>query len=102
MRCLAIALVELVLCGCTRQSGDSMYREAKTFLDKGDLKPALAAADRGFRNEPSWRFRLLKAEILLSKGDAHGAMDVLHAPADPDSDELRARLAMHRGQAEFL
>jgi CHAT domain-containing protein/Tfp pilus assembly protein PilF len=99
MKWLAIALMGL--CGCARQSADSAYREAKAFLDKGELKPALAAADQGFRTEPSWRFRLLKAEILLSQGDAHGAMDTLHAP-DPDSDELRARLAMHRGQAEYL
>ncbi len=105
MKWLAIALMALGLCGCARQSADSAYREAKAFLDKGELKQALAAAEQGFRKEPSWRFRLLKAEILLSKGDARGAMDTLHASTligDPDSDELRAQLAMHRGQAEYI
>src|SRR5580658_4791590 len=100
MRRLACLL--LLLSGCATQSPDSIYRQSKTLLDRGEWKPALAAADEGFRREPSWRFRLLKAEILLSNGDASSAMEVLRVADPPESDELRARLAMHRGQAKYL
>ena len=100
MRRLACLL--LLLSGCARQSPDSIYGKSKTLLDRGEWKPALAAADEGFRREPSWRFRLLKAEILLSNGDAPAAIDILGAADPPLSDELRARLAMHRGQAKYL
>jgi CHAT domain-containing protein len=91
----------LLLSGCAKQSTDSAYQKSKDLLDRGEFKQALAAADDGFRLEPSWRFRLLKAEILLSKGDAQAATEVLNAP-DPETDELRARQAMHRGQAKYL
>jgi CHAT domain-containing protein/Tfp pilus assembly protein PilF len=97
-----LACILLLLSGCARQSPDSIYRKSKTLLDRGEWKPALAAADEGFRREPSWRFRLLKAEILLSNGDAPAALEVLRAADPPESDELSARLAMHRGQAKYL
>jgi CHAT domain-containing protein/Tfp pilus assembly protein PilF len=100
MRRLAFLLV--VLSGCARQSVDSIYQEAKSSLDRGELKSALAEADKGLRREPSWRFRLLKAEILLSNGDAPTAIEVLRAADPPESADLRARLAMHRGQAKYL
>ena len=100
MRRLACLL--LLLSGCARQSADSIYQKSKTLLDRGELKPALAEAEEGFRREPSWRFRLLQAEILLSNSDAPGAIEVLRAADPPESDELRARLAMHRGQAKYL
>jgi CHAT domain-containing protein/Tfp pilus assembly protein PilF len=99
MKWLAIPL--LFLCGCTENSADSAYHKSRTFFDHGDLKSAMAQADIGFRKEPSWRFRLLRAEILLSKGDAQSAIETLRA-AEPESDETRARLAMHRGQAKYL
>jgi CHAT domain-containing protein/Tfp pilus assembly protein PilF len=97
-----LACLVLLLSGCARQSPDSIYRKSKTLVDRDEWKPALAAANEGFRREPSWRFRLLKAEILLSNGDAPAAMEVLRAADPPESDELRARLAMHRGQAKYL
>jgi CHAT domain-containing protein len=95
------AYLLLLLAGCARQSSESRYQKAKMLLDQGELKPALVEADAGFRGEKSWRFRLLKAEILLANGDAPTAVEVLNA-ADPETDDLRARLAMHRGQARYL
>jgi CHAT domain-containing protein len=99
---LRLAFLAFFLSSCARQSPDSIYQKSKALLDRGEWKPALAAADEGFRREPSWRFRLLKAEILLSNGDAPAAMEVLRAANPPGSDELRAQLAMHRGQAKYL
>jgi CHAT domain-containing protein len=92
----------LLLSGCARQSPDTIYRKSKALLDHGEWKPALVAADEGFRKEPSWRFRLLKAEILLSNSDARAAIEALGTANPPDSDDLRAQLAMHRGQAKYL
>jgi CHAT domain-containing protein len=96
------ALLLLFLTGCGPQSSDSIYQQSKSSLDRGELKAALASADAGLRREPSWRFRLLKAEILLANGDAPGAVEALRAPNPPDSEELRARLAMYQGQAKYL
>ncbi|MBZ5603187.1 MAG: CHAT domain-containing protein, partial [Acidobacteriia bacterium] len=67
-----------------------------------ELKLALADADEGLRREPSWRFRILKADILLSNRKAREALDVLAAPEDSITNEQRARLAMHRGMAAYL
>src|SRR4051794_13534985 len=54
-------------CG-PRNSGspDAVYRDARAMLKEGRLEAALAAAENGFRQEPSWRFRMLKAEALIS------------------------------------
>ncbi len=97
-----LACLVLLLSGCARQSPDSIYEKSKSLLDRGEWKPALADAEAGFRREPSWRFRLLKAEILLSNGQAPAAMETLQGAEPPDSEELRVRLAMHRGQAKYL
>src|SRR5580700_8515518 len=96
------AFLLFLLSSCARQSPNSIYQKSKALFDRGELKPALAQAEEGLRREPSWRFRLLKAEILLSNGDASGATEILRSPDSPDSDELRARLAMDRGQARYL
>jgi CHAT domain-containing protein/Tfp pilus assembly protein PilF len=66
------------------------------------LKAALADVDAGFRREPSWRFRLLKAEILLASSKAKAALDLLESSAPPASAEQRARLRMHQAWAKFL
>jgi CHAT domain-containing protein/predicted negative regulator of RcsB-dependent stress response len=100
MRSLVVGLL-CVFSACARRSTDSIYQRSKNLFDRGEFQLALTEADSGFRREQSWRFRLLKAEILLSTGDPKNALDTLRGP-DPESKEFRARLAMHRGQAKYL
>lgn len=101
MRRLAIFAIVLTGCSANRRppSPDDLYHNAETLLRQGRLKQALAAADSGLRVEPSWRFRLLKVEALLSSGQAREAAQALDSAALPDSPELRARWLMHRGHA---
>jgi len=92
----------LALFGCSKKSSDSpeaLYRNAKTLLNEGKLEQALAIADRGLRLEPSWRFRFLRAEILLPMGPKK-AIESLEAAGRPSSPEFQAQLALYRGRAE--
>lgn len=93
----------LFLWGCAphpSSSPESLYHDAKKLLKEGKLKDALATADLGFRSEPSWRFRLLKAEVLLSINPEE-ALKVLETGEPPDAPEVRARVQLYRGWAKF-
>jgi CHAT domain-containing protein/Tfp pilus assembly protein PilF len=68
-------------------------------MNQGKIKEALAEIDKG---DPSWRFRLLRAEALLRNGEAEEATAVLDANPPPTSTPDRARAAMFRGYARFL
>lgn len=102
----ARGLVALILFGgCGWRSASSpeeVYRNAHRLLRRGELKAALAQADSGLRAEPSWRFRLLKAEILLTSGEAMEASRFLASSAPPSDPETRARWRMDQGQADYL
>ena len=92
-----------ILGNCRRsESPDAIQQRARFLLRQGNLKEALVAADAGFRREPSWRFRLLKAEILISSGKAPEAMEILRGGELPATPDLQARLMMHRGMAKIL
>lgn len=99
---IAIALCGCCLTGCSvlrdPVSPDQLHATAEKLFKTGHLQDALETADSGMRKEPSWRFRLLKIEILLSSGQAREAMESLGA-APPDSQEFSARWWMYRGQA---
>lgn len=95
------ALLVLLAPGCGRRSADP-YREATARLQRGELKAALETADAGLRADPSWRWRLLKAQILITGGQAVDAARFLAsmpAPADP---ETLARWRMYQGQADYM
>ncbi len=96
------ALALLFLCGCGWPGADSLYRDAQSLLRRGDLKTALAKAEAGLRAEPSWRFRLLKTEILLTSGEAAGAGRFLASLPAPADAETRARKRMFEAQADYL
>src|SRR5258705_7283357 len=101
-----IAIAALLLTGCAShrsESPESRYDAAEALHKRGQLAESLKEADTGLRAEGSWRFRLLKADILLSMGDGKKAIETLQSnDGIPPTDELRARLAMHRGYAKFL
>jgi CHAT domain-containing protein len=103
----------LALAGCSRQPApdpDSIFRQATLLRQRGDTQQALTLIERGaapFANHPQsewhWKFRLLKAEVLLTQGKAGDASELLQERPStlPDSPELRARLLLDQGVAEF-
>jgi CHAT domain-containing protein/Tfp pilus assembly protein PilF len=97
-----IVLLALCLSGCARQTPDALYRTADTLLKKGQLPEALAAANAGLRVESSWRFRLLKADVLDSMNEGGKAMETLGSAPPPAAPEMRALFAMQEGYAQFL
>src|SRR5271169_4218694 len=92
--------VLLALAGCAGQSPDAVFKSARELLDQGNLKEAKAKIDLGIAREPSWRFRLLRAEVLNTGGDSEGALKELDG-LPPASVEDRVRLALLRAQAAF-
>jgi CHAT domain-containing protein len=59
-------------------------------------------ADAGMRVENSWRFRILKADILISRSEGKAAEEVLSFEPPPSDPELLARLRMDQGWAKNL
>jgi len=59
-------------------------------IQHGDISLAFADADKGLRDyatvsqEWSWRFRVLKAQVLVSQSNAEGALALLHGNLPPD------------------
>ena len=100
MRALFLSCLLLWSCA-TRQTPETLFHNAEEFLRQGKVAAALAAADQGFRAEPSWRFRLLRSKVLQSIAP-HQAIEALASPEQPPTPELRARVEMYRGWAEFL
>jgi tetratricopeptide (TPR) repeat protein len=97
-------LLSLLLClavwDCTKKpSPDVLYRTAQSLLYEGKLKEALATVDSGLKVEPSWRFRFLKAEILLPIGPKR-VIPTLEESDRPSSPEILARYKLYRGRAE--
>jgi CHAT domain-containing protein len=68
-----------------------LYSEARLQLEQGYLSKALEISEEGFRQsdhknrEWNWKFRLLKAEILLTR---HEPNEVLHNLASPLASDL--------------
>lgn len=107
--CFRLLLV-LLLAACARSPAPdpaSILRQATLLRQRGDLAQALTLADRGladFRNneEWRWRFRLLKAEVLLTQGSPE-ASKLLREPLPPlpTTPELQSRLLLDQGLTEF-
>jgi CHAT domain-containing protein/tetratricopeptide (TPR) repeat protein len=107
---LACAIAIAIACaGCQRDppfAPDLAYQDARLKFRQGDLAGAFADADRGVqemeRSDPpgSWRFRVLKAEVLIWQGKSRDALALI--AADPPSGVARdvaARRIMLKGLA---
>jgi CHAT domain-containing protein/Tfp pilus assembly protein PilF len=111
--CCQLALGWLPVAGCKRQPAlapEAVYANATLLRRRGNLAEALRLAEEGsqrFRSDPHsewhWKFRLLKAEVLLTEGNASEAAALLRqsAPIPSDNPEIEARLLLDRGWAEF-
>jgi CHAT domain-containing protein/Tfp pilus assembly protein PilF len=63
----------------------------------------LAQFEKNVSSEWFWKFRLLKAEVLLTQGNAAEGAELLKEPVSalPDSPELRCRLLLDQGLAAY-
>ena len=109
---VALSLAVLALAGCANNSKslDADDQDARRLLAAEQYPQALSGAEDGLRragrNAPSktaWRFRLLKAEILLAERDGSAAAALLREdpPAGAEWDEDRGRVFLLRGRAAF-
>jgi CHAT domain-containing protein len=103
-------LLRTLLCGGTvmlvscrsnqRFDAEAVYQQAETKFQHGDLKAAVAQVDDGLRKlgddraDAAWRFRLLKAEILIWQGFSQDAITLLK-PEPPQSQAMR-EVTVHR------
>ncbi len=87
----------------------NVYHEAQLLQRQDELKQAFGVADQGLSRSSKeqdtayyWRFRLLKAELLLVQGDTGGASKLLQGniPRIAVATELQARQGMDRGRVE--
>lgn len=96
---LAITFLIFAACGT---SPDDHYRRGRLLLKQDDKNGALREAEAGLRAEPSWRFRILKADVLLARHETKAAEDLLASADLPSDPEMLARLRMDQGWAENL
>jgi CHAT domain-containing protein len=92
-----------------RSARDAQAAEERILSEdkQGDLNGALADVNRasqkygGISPEWNWRFRILKAEILVSRSSAHEALAVLQGELPPSlsSTDVAVRKALYEGTA---
>ncbi len=104
-------LILLSVAGCGRQRAaapEEVYAQGQRLLRQDDAPRALAVAGQGLSQAEKrgdalwvWKFRLLKAEVLLGQGNAAPAVKLLTGdmPAAPAFDELRGRQLLDLGWA---
>jgi CHAT domain-containing protein len=103
-------LLLVLVAGCHTSQLESLqddYQTAERLLRAGDFLHALSLADGAFRRcgsseEWCWKFRLLKAELLVASGEETDALRLLDDPASAPTQDLQARRRMHQGRAWFL
>ncbi|MGH9453185.1 MAG: CHAT domain-containing protein, partial [Terriglobia bacterium] len=87
-----------------------VYQKAQLLEHQDDLTRALAIADQGLHRSLKeqetayyWRFRLLKAEVLLVQGDSSAASKLVEGsiPKITGAGELRARQRMDQGRLQY-
>jgi CHAT domain-containing protein len=96
-----LAIVFLILAGCGT-SPDVRYQNGRLLLKQGRLEESMREADAGLRVESSWRFRILKADILLGRSDIEAARQLLRSTEPPSDRESLARLRMDQGWLEYM
>jgi CHAT domain-containing protein/tetratricopeptide (TPR) repeat protein len=105
-----LALPLLIGHGCVRSPSDEdLYRQSEALRRQGLNRQAVQIADQGWRHwqnrttaEWHWKFRLLKAEVLLIQGARAQARELLRGTGDspPRATELQARHLADLGFAE--
>ena len=83
-RLLAVGFAILAGCGT---SADTRYQNGRALLKKGKFAEAMREADAGMGAQPSWRFRILKADVLIARGEAKAVKDLLASAPPPTEPE---------------
>jgi CHAT domain-containing protein len=107
-----LSLAAVTLAGCANNSSttDAKYRETTALLwaERYDVAlrkvdEALRQAERNGNPRLTWRFRLLKAEVLLGERQSAAAVAVLSSdlPGGPDWAEYRGRALVLKERAAF-
>jgi CHAT domain-containing protein len=96
-----LAIVLSILAGCG-MSPDVRYQKGRLLLRQGKLDEAMREAEAGMRAEQSWRFRILKADVLIVRSDAKAARELLAFSQPPSDQESLARLRMDQAWLENL
>src|SRR5580698_9214600 len=102
LRRLVIGFLILASCGI---SPDAHYKSGRLLLKKGKYNEAMREADAGFDTEHSWRFRILKADIVMrARSDIKTAKELLSftPPPSPSDPESEARLLTDEAYLESL
>jgi len=112
MRLIVLAVLALAACGSKVRPLDEEFRDAAALrrAERFDLAlpktdAALARAERSGDLKAVWRFRLLKADILLGHREVSQAVSVLSSYGDPPAGpawvEARGQALLLRGQAAY-
>ena len=109
---LSLLLLALTVAACAGQDraalGD-VYQKGLLLQRQDEPRQALALADQGLNRSLQqgngayyWKFRFLKAEVLLVEGDSAAASILIEGQIPPvaHADELRAQQWLDRGWAE--
>jgi tetratricopeptide (TPR) repeat protein len=105
MRLAGACLLAVLLVGCRGQDPQQLFESATDALWRGETGAAMQLAEAGAsgvepRSPEGWKFRLLRAEILLVSGQPAAVDELLSAePASASSfDWVRAKRAYLQGQ----
>jgi len=112
--CFTLLLPLVVLCSIGCRSPETAYDTIKREVDRGEFNATLTEADGALRRygarnkEWEWRFRMLKARILLSRSEGDEALSLLEpepptALASTEIPEERKRYQgiAHRYKQQF-
>lgn len=105
-----ICIVTLSLCTCANpdRRSEAIYQRVERLRRAGDAQGALrqletdwAGLHGNMRELSQWKFRVLKAELLLSVGDFAGALELLaqDPPGTLKDARIRARMLADRAYA---
>src|ERR1700709_2829869 len=90
---LCCGTVMLISCRSNpRFDTEAVYRQAEAKFQQGDLNAAMAQVDDGLnklgkkQTNETWRFRLLKAEVLIWQGFSQDAITLLMLEPPPSRD----------------
>lgn len=105
---LVLSFLVLVLAACrSAQSPDAVYQRVLQESRRGDIELALQQTDSEYRQlatkrpDQAWRFRVLKAHLLVLQGKSKEALNLLNedVPLSLSKTEVAARRKMVRGLA---
>lgn len=105
---LLLSMIGLLISGCHRQDNpNKVYEQIVQTVRHGDLNSSLTEVDKAIKENTSqsvewhWRFRVLKAQILISRSAFQEALDLLHEDLPPPlhSTDIAVRKKLMEGTA---